>query len=241
VRVNVIRTRNAVWYRAMHWPIWVWVFFILPGHLTRALFEHGPDRRHGIWLVLVMLACTWRGVRGRLPGVEPRPYITHFGVDQPNLRYRVVCYTAAWIDLLVPLTINLTGLVIASISGTYLVHALHVWLYYPLAALVVAATWRDLTPRARRSTRDEGSERAWFYVAIWTVVPAQLTAWASWRLGELLLLTGTGLARMRLVATLLVALVMLLLGLRGRLPRTERYHAEADTTSSITAGEVAVS
>ncbi len=94
----VERERNKTYYRVLHVPIWLWVFFILPGNMTYDLYLHGPDRRHAIWLAIVFVVCAWRGLLGRLPGVEPRPYVTHYGVDRPNLPYRVVCYTAAWIE-----------------------------------------------------------------------------------------------------------------------------------------------
>ena len=105
----VERTRNKIYYRVLHVPIWLWVFFILPGHMTYVLYLHGPNRFHAIWLAVVLVICAWRGFMGRLPGVEPRPYVTHYGADQPNLPYRIVCYTAAWIDLLVPFTLNFLG------------------------------------------------------------------------------------------------------------------------------------
>ena len=113
----VERERNKIYYRVLHLPVWIWVFFVLPGRLTHDLYSHGPDRRHGIWLLLVTIGCVWRGIAGRLPGVETQPYVTHFGVHQPNLWYRVVCYTAAWIDLLVPFTLNFLGLVLAAIRA----------------------------------------------------------------------------------------------------------------------------
>src|SRR5437879_4630069 len=115
----VERERNKIYYRVLHLPVWIWVFFVLPGRLTHDLYSHGPDRRHGIWLLLVTVGCVWRGIAGRLPGVETQPYVTHFGVHQPNLWYRVVCYTAAWIDLLVPFTLNFLGRVLAAISSRW--------------------------------------------------------------------------------------------------------------------------
>ena len=221
----VERERNKNYYRVLHLPIWIWVFFILPGHLTFDLYTHGPDRRHAIWLAIVTAICVWRGIAGRLPGVEPQPYVTHFGVHQPNLWYRVVCYTAAWIDLLVPFTLNFIGLFVAVFTGTWSLKQLYSWLYYPIAVLIVLATVFDFTPRARRSTANEGAERGWFYVAIWTVVPAQLTGWVMWRLGSRMHFTAGELAWARLGATLLVAAMLVILGIRGRLPRTERYRA----------------
>jgi hypothetical protein len=220
----VQRERNKTYYRVLHVPIWVFVFFVLPGHLTFALYKDGPDARHAWWLAVVTVVCAWRGFSGRLPGVEPQPYITHYGVHQPNLGYRVVCYTAAWIDLLVPYTLNLIGLVYGAFSGSWIIADLYRWLYYPLAAAIVLAAWLDLVPRARRSTAVEGAERAWFYVAIWTVVPSQLVGWAVWRLGSRMHLQGLALARFRLVAFLAVTAFFIWMGLKGHLGRTTRCY-----------------
>lgn len=220
----VTRERNKGYYRVLHVPIWVWVFFVLPGNLTSDLYQHGPDRRHWIWLAIVVAACAWRGMMGRLPGVEPRPYITHYGAEQPNLWYRVVCYTAAWVDLLVPYTLNLLGLVIANISGKWMVPQLYTWLYYPLMIAIVLATALNWTPRARRSTRNEGAEKAWFYVAIWTVVPCQVAAWAMWRLGPRFGFSGDSLTHARLATFVIVSLALFTITYLGLLPRTERYY-----------------
>lgn len=224
----VMRERNKGYYRVLHVPIWIWVFFILPGNMTSDLYQHGPDRRHWIWLALVTAVCVWRGAVGRLPGVEPRPYITHYGADQPNLGYRVVCYTAAWVDLLVPFTLNLVGLVVANLTGRWMVPTLYDWLYYPLALAVVLGTALNWTPRARRSTRGEGAEKAWFYVALWTVVPTQAASWAMWRLGPRLGLQGASLTHARLAVFAALAAAVLLATALGKLPRTQRYYATED-------------
>jgi hypothetical protein len=214
----------------LHVPIWLWVFFVLPGNLTYDLYLHGPDRRHAIWIALVLVVLTWRGLKGRLPGVEPKPYITHWGVDQPNLPYRVACYTAAWIALLVPAALNLAGLVIAVLTGRWMLAQLYSWFYYPLALLMVAGTALNLVPRTKRSTQFEGQERGWFYVAIWTVVPLQLASWAAWRLGSRLGMTHHALDSFRLLVFVAVGAGMFLLGYAGLLPRTERYYATAERT-----------
>lgn len=233
----VERERNKVYYRVSHLPIWIWVFFILPGHLTYTLYLHGPDRSHWFWLTAVILVCTWRGIAGRLPGVEPRPYVTHFGLDQPNVPYRVICYTAAWIVILIPFSLNLIGLIVAAATGDWILKDLYAKYYYPLALVVVVATWLDWTPRARRSTRNEGAEKAWFYVGIWTVVPAQVAAWAAWRLGGKLGLTTLSLERFRLAVFLVVSVSFFVFSLHGWLPRTQRYHApnslEGATTPAL--------
>jgi len=216
----------------LHAPIWIWVFFVLPGHLTYALFTSGPDWRHGAWLAAVTAVVVWRGLAGRLPGVEPRPYITHYGVAQRNLVYRRVCYTAAWIDLLVPHTLNALGLVAAAATGRWLLAELFAWLYYPLAAVVVLGTLLDITPRARSTTLQEGAERAWFYVAIWTIVPAQVVAWGAWRLGFYLGLAPLPLAWLRVAAFGVVTAVFLGLALAGILPRSARYYVSRPTSDA---------
>jgi len=226
----VHRDRNKTYYRALHVPLWVWVFFILPGHLLYALFTKGPDARHLYWLIAVVIVCAWRGHVGRLPGCEFQPYVTHYGVSQPNLPFRVVCYTAAWIDLLVPFAMNAIGLVLAVATGRWRLGELYRWLYYPLAATIVLATALDLTPRARRTTLHEGAERAWFYVAAWTVVPAQLAAWAAWRLGGRLGLDPPALAWLRLGTFFSVAGALIWLGVAERLPRTDRYVEQESST-----------
>jgi hypothetical protein len=222
----VERERNKRYYRVLHLPIWIWVFFILPGNLTYDLYVHGPDRRHGWWLLPVVLVCIWRGLAGRLPGVEPQPYIRYYGEQKTNLPYRMVCYTAAWIDLLVPFSLNFIGVVLAVITRKWLLADLYIYLYYPLALAIVLASVADKVPRAKRFTLNEGAEKAWFYVAIWTVVPSQTAAWAAWRLGSRLDLGQPGVDYLRLAVFAVVGFTFLILGIRGKLPRSARYYLE---------------
>ena len=91
-----MRERNTPLYRLAHWPIWIWVFFLAPGPLTFSLFAHGFGWRNLAWLLLVLVGTGIAGLRGRLPGVEPQPYILRFDEDKPNPLYRRVCYTFAW-------------------------------------------------------------------------------------------------------------------------------------------------
>jgi hypothetical protein len=223
MRKVVERKRNKNYYRILHVPLWILVFWILPGQLTQDLFSHGPDHRHWVWLAIVSLFCAWRGFVGGLPGCEPQPYITHYGENKPNLLYRVVCYAAAWIDLLVPFTINLTALTIASLTGRWMIYSLYAQLYYILVAAIVMATVLNWTPRAKRSVRGEGTEKAWFFAAVWTVVPTEIAAWAMWRLGRSFGLSAARLDHARLATFLFVSATFLTLGLLGRLPRTARF------------------
>jgi hypothetical protein len=236
MRRIVERERNKTYYRILHVPVWIWVFWILPGHLTSDLYSHGPDRRHWIWLAVVATICAWRGFVGRLPGVEPAPYITHYGEDKPNLWYRVICYSAAWIDVVVPFTLNFAGLLINLFTGRWIIAALYTKFYYLLAAVIVLATVLGLTPRARRSTRNEGAEKGWFYVAVWTVVPTQLASWAMWRLGRHFAFSATRLDDLRLLTFLIVSGTFLVLGLLSKLPRSERYYLPETSTQESALG-----
>jgi len=222
----VFRERNKGYYRVLHTPIWIWVFWVLPGYpLIYDLYSQGPDRRHAIWLAMVTAVVAWRGWLGRMPGCEERPYIHYYGVHQPNLPYRVVCYTAAWIDIIVPFALNLIGMCVAAVNGRWMLQELYAYAYYPLALAVVVATFLDLTPRAKRDTFGEGAERAWFYVAIWTVVPTQVINWAAWRLGKHMDLSPLPLARTRLAVCLVATAFFFRLGYASKLPRTQRYYS----------------
>ena len=79
-----IRHHNTPGYRLSHWPIWIFVFFITPGPLTFKLFESGVNLWMVLWLGGVMAVTAVAGLRGRLPGCEPRPYIIRFTEDKPN-------------------------------------------------------------------------------------------------------------------------------------------------------------
>jgi hypothetical protein len=224
MRAAVARTRNKGYYRVLHVPIWIWVFFTLPGGLTESLYAHGFGREQAIWLGVVAAVCIWRGARGRLPGAEARPYITHYGLEWPNLGYRVVCYTAAWIAIVTPWTLNLIGLVVAAASGQWIVARLYTWPYDLVAGGIVVAAALNQLPRARRTIYDEGTDRAWFYVGVWTAVIAQLAGWAMWRLGARFGLSPGPLAWARLTVFALVSAAVFGLGLKAKLPRTRRYY-----------------
>ena len=89
------------------------MFFIAPGPLTFDLFERGFDRRLAIWLALVLVGTGIAGLRGRLPGCEPQPYIIRFTEDRPNPLYRRVCYTTAWGEVVAFAVLNIAGLAYA--------------------------------------------------------------------------------------------------------------------------------
>jgi hypothetical protein len=80
--------------------VWTFAFFIAPGPLTFDLFAHGFDWRMVLWLATVMIGTGIAGLRGRLPGAEPKPSIIYFTEDLPNPFYRRLCYTVAWSEVI---------------------------------------------------------------------------------------------------------------------------------------------
>jgi hypothetical protein len=175
------RERNKPHYRLAHWPIWIFVFFIAPGPLTFDLFERGFDARMSAWLGFVLLATGIAGLRGCLPGVEPKPYILRFTEDKPNLWYRRVCYTVAWSDLISFAVLNLAGLVYAVAKGAWRLRQFYDYGYFPIAiALWVLGALGQL-PRVKASTAGEGTERRYFYGTLWAVCAAQPVLGVLWK------------------------------------------------------------
>ena len=62
-------------------------------------------------------------LRGRLPGVEPRPYIIRFVEDKPNPLYRRICYTFAWSVVIAFAILNFPGLAVAVATGAWRLEA----------------------------------------------------------------------------------------------------------------------
>jgi hypothetical protein len=178
---RTIRHRNKLHYRFNHWPIWIFVFFIAPGPLTFDLFEHGFDRRMAIWLGCVLLGTAIAGIRGRLPGCEPRPYIIRFTEDRPNPLYRRVCYTTAWGEVVAFAVLNIAGLVYALVTGQWRLKQMYQVAYFPIAGTLWALGALGLLPRVKRSTQGEGHERRYFYGSVWAVTIAQPILWLLWK------------------------------------------------------------
>ena len=176
-----IRHRNKLYYRFNHWPIWIFVFFIAPGPLTFDLFERGFDQRMLIWLGVVLTGTAIAGLRGRLPGCEPAPYIIRFTEDRPNPLYRRVCYTTAWGEVVAFAVLNIAGLAYAVVSGEWRLKQMYEVAYFPLAGTVWLLGAFGLLPRVKRSTKGEGHERRYFYGSVWAVTIAQPVLWLLWK------------------------------------------------------------
>jgi len=93
---------------------------------------------------------------------------------------------------------------------------LYQWAYAPTCVLVVAAGVAGLLPRAGFSTKGEGTERRYFYAAVWSVTTAQTLLLVLWK--TLPLTRRTAVVKLALFAGALLG--MGIAGLRGKLPRT---------------------
>ena len=178
---RVFRARNKISYRLAHWPIWIFVFFIAPGPVTFSLFAYGPDRTMTLWFLAVLIGTGIAGWRGRLPGVEPAPYILRFSEDRPNPLYRRVCYTLAWSEVVSYALLNTAGLIDAIVNGTWRLRAIYDAWYFPIAGAMWLLGALGQLPRVGRSTAGEGHERRYFYGSVWAVCIAQPILWVLWK------------------------------------------------------------
>jgi hypothetical protein len=224
-----IRERNKLHYRFNHWPIWIWVFFIAPGPLVLDLFSQGFDSRMAIWLGVVLVGTGIAGVRGRLPGVEAKPYIIRFTEDRPNPLYRRVCYTFAWSEVITYAVLNAAGLVIAIVIGEWQVKMAEIYrtAYFPLAGTIWLLGALGQLPRVKASTKGEGHERRYFYGSVWAVCCAQPVLWFLWK----------ALPQARVFDVVKLVIFMAILVYMGNLARLGRL----PRTRPIVPGEIAVS
>jgi hypothetical protein len=215
-RTRKMRERNTRLYRVAHLPIWIWVFFLAPGPLTFSLFAHGFGRGNLTWLLIVLAGTGVAGLYGQLPGVEPRPYILRFDEDKPNPLYRRVCYTFAWNAVLSFALLNLSGLLIAALTGSWYMKQIYHYAYLPLCATILLLGAAGALPRVGLSTKGEGTERRYFYGSVWAVTVAQALLLALWKT---LPQTRTA-SLMKLGVFAGALLLMALAAYRGALPRT---------------------
>jgi len=222
-----IRERNKLYYRFNHWPIWIFVFFIAPGPLTFDLFEHGFDRRMALWLGAVLIGTGIAGLRGALPGVEPKPYIIRFTEDRPNPLYRRICYTFAWSEVVTFAVLNIAGAIGALASGHWYLKQIYQSAYFPLAGTIWLLGALGQLPRVKASTKGEGHERRYFYGSVWAVSFAQPVLWLLWKV----LPQTTTFDAIKLAVFVAILAFVGNLARLGRLPRTR----------PIVPGELAVS
>jgi hypothetical protein len=211
-----MRTRNTRVYRLAHWPIWIWVFFLAPGPLTFSLFAHGFGRGNLAWLALVLIGTGIAALRGSLPGAEPAPYILRFDEDKPNPLYRRVCYTFAWNAVLSFALLNLAGLAIAAVTGTWYMKQIYFYAYAPLCLTILLLGALGRLPRVGPSTKGEGTERRYFYGSVWAVAISQTILLLIWKT----LPNTRGASLLKLAVFVSALLLMARAAYRGALPRT---------------------
>jgi hypothetical protein len=168
------------------------------------------------WLGVVLLGTGIAGWRGRLPGVEPAPYIIRFTEDKPNPLYRRVCYTLAWADLLSFAILNTAGLVYAVATGAWRLRQIYDYAYFPLAAAICIAGAAGVLPRVKASTKGEGHERRYFYGGVWAVCAAQPVLFVLWKI----LPRSTAADAAKLAAFVGILAAVGVLARKGALPRT---------------------
>jgi hypothetical protein len=211
-----MRQRNTPGYRAAHWPIWIWVFFLAPGPLTFDLFARGGSVNNMIWLGTVLALTGIAAFYGKLPGAEAAPYILRFTEDRPNPLYRRICYTFAWNALLNFALLNLAGLAVAAVTGTWYMKQIYARGYTALLIAILALGAIGMLPRVRRSTQGEGWERRYFYGTVWAVTAAQIVLLILWK-------TFPRTHTADIVKLAIYCAILAVMGLAaayGRLPRT---------------------
>jgi hypothetical protein len=222
-----IRVRNKLYYRFNHWPIWITVFFLVPGPYIFDLFARGFDSRMAWWLGAVLMGTAIAGLRGRLPGCEAAPYIIRFTEDKPNPLYRRVCYTFAWSAVVTYAILNIAGLVVAVATGKWHLKQIYLYGYFPIAITIWILGFAGRLPRVMASTKNEGHERRYFYGSVWAVCVAQPVVGLLWAI----------LPENAATDALKLAVFTGVLGFMGRLA----YLGRLPRTRPIVPGELAVS
>jgi len=222
-----LRHRNKATYRLAHWPIWIAVFFLAPGPLIFRLFGYGFNSALGAWLGVVLAGTGVAALRGRLPGVEPCPYIIRFTEDRPNPLYRRICYTLAWSELICYAAFNAAGLLWAVSTGEWRLKQIYDYAWFPAAGTLWVLGALGLLPRVKASTRGEGHERRYFYGTVWAVCVAQPVLFFLWKTMP----RGRMEDAIKIGVFVLILAGMGLLARRGVMPRTRR----------IVPGELAIS
>ena len=157
-------------------------FSCLLGPLTFSLFAHGFSLWNGTWLAIVLTGVFIAAYFGQLPGCEPRPYILRFDEDRPNPLYRRICYTFAWNAVINFALLNLAGLVIAAVTGQWLLKEIYTYAYSPICAIILCLGLLGKLPRVGPSTKREGTERRYFYGSVWAVTISQTILLIVWKM-----------------------------------------------------------
>jgi energy-converting hydrogenase Eha subunit C len=180
------------------------------------LFAHGFSLLNGTWLAIVLIGVFTAAYFGQLPGCEPRPYILRFDEDRPNPLYRKICYTFAWNAVINFALLNLAGLIIAVVTGQWVLKQIYTYAYSPICAIILFLGLMGKLPRVGPSTKQEGTERRYFYGSVWAVTIAQTILLIVWKA----LPTSSTVSSVRLAIYVIVLVSVGLAAWQGMLPRT---------------------
>ena len=223
-----IRTRNKLYYRFNHWPIWIFVFFIAPGPLTFDLFERGFDGRMVLWLgARAARDRHRRRSRASCRASSPRPTSS----DSPRIgrtrstgasatrlrgapRSRLRCSTS-------PASSS------RSSRAQWYLKQIYRYAYFPIAGTIWLLGALGRLPRVMPSTKGEGHERRYFYGTVWAMCIAQPALWLMWYV----------LPNTRVGNSLKLAIFLGIIAFVGNLARLGRL----PRTRPIVPGELAVS
>ena len=78
-------------------------------------------------------------------------------------------------------TLNLAGLIIAVVTGKWVMKQIYLQAYFPVCAVVLLLGLFGWLPRVGRSTKGEGIERRYFYGAVWAAVISQTVLLILWK------------------------------------------------------------
>ena len=92
-----------------------------------------------------------------------------------------MCYTFAWSEVITFAVLNITGLVVAIVTGQWYLKQIYRYAYFPLAGTIWLLGALGQLPRVKPSTKGEGHERRYFYGSVWAVCWAQPALWLMWK------------------------------------------------------------
>ena len=188
------------------------------GEVPGTMFEQGFGGSMTWWLAAVLAGTGIAGLRGKLPGCEPAPYIIRFTEDKPNPLYRRICYTFAWSAAISYGLLNLIGLVVAVVTGKWMLKQIYWYGYFPIAVPIWILGLMGKLPRVKPSTAGEGDERRYFYGTVWAMCIAQPVLGILWK--TLPLNRATDILKLVVFTGLLAGVGYL--SYRGYLPRTRK-------------------
>jgi hypothetical protein len=122
----------------------------------------------------------------------------------------------AWGDLISFAILNLAGLSYALATGAWRLKQIYQYAYFPLAIAIWILGALGQLPRVRYSTKGEGTERRYFYGAVWAVCAAEPVLGVLWKV----LPRSRTADFVKLVVFIGILICMGLLARRGVLPRT---------------------